>query len=382
MPGGDGALTRIVDALGRPFRLGERLGAGGEGEVHALGPAEAAKILFPRRRTRETHDKVAAMIRRPPPGAHDLVDGFPILTWPTTTLYDGRPSRDRFLGYAMPRIDAARDFVPLYQVSSAARRTAFGQLSWDRLLVLGLRIVHVVRTLHRMEYAVGDLNDRNILVSRRLTPLFLDTDSFEVPRGILGRFPCRVGDRLYWPPELLGEDLQTFAGTRLHSDRYSLAVILFQLLLNGMRPYQSRGRLVEPLGTLEEKTLAGHYPWARPRRGLLEPPAGAPRYESVPAPLRRLFEHAFVEGHHRPRRRPTAEEWYVALRRVVHDGFEDCARRPTHRYASSLPACPWCKDPHDPFRPTASARPRRPATGPHPAAAWTGRLRNPLLPAA
>ncbi|HLE47636.1 MAG TPA: hypothetical protein VI818_05010 [Candidatus Thermoplasmatota archaeon] len=353
----------LVDATGRTWKQAERLGSGGQGEVFAVDgePRLAVKILFPRGRTREAHDKVRAMIARPPPGAYDLVDGFPVLTWPLAILYAGRARREGFVGYVMPRIQVQRDFVPLYQVLSSSRRHGLGgsALTWDNLVRLGLRICHVVRTLHRMGYAAGDLNDRNILVSRRLTPLFLDTDSFEVPRGLWGRYCCSVGDRLYWPPELLGTDLATFRGTRIPHDRYALAVLLFQLFLNGMRPYQARGSLVQQLDTLERKTLAGLYPWSDPRKGKLEPPAGAPRYARLPRPIRRLFEAAFVKGHRKPGRRPSARDWYRTLKGVVDAGFTVCATNPSHRFAAYEARCAWCGDPHDPFRNGLRA-PRRP----------------------
>ncbi|MBI2077731.1 MAG: hypothetical protein HYT80_05075 [Euryarchaeota archaeon] len=355
----------VVDEHGRPWQLAEKLGAGGQGEVYAVdrNPGLAAKILFPRGRTREAHDKVRAMIAKPPPGAHELVEGFPVLTWPRATLYAGRPHRDAFVGYLMPRVQVKRDFVSLYQVFSSARRAELGGggLAWDSLVRLGLRIAHVVRTLHRMGYAAGDLNDRNILVSRKLTPLFLDTDSFEVPRGLFGRYRCSVGDRLYWPPELLGVDLARFTGSRMPHDRYALSVLLFQLFLNGMRPYQSRGSRVKELDTLERKTLAGLFAWTSPKRGKLEPPAGAPSYAALPRPIRDRFEATFVKGHRRPGRRPSAEDWYRTLLRVVNDGFSTCPTVASHRFGARDGRCPWCHDPNDPFRNGARRRRSAPA---------------------
>jgi DNA-binding helix-hairpin-helix protein with protein kinase domain len=345
-------LTTLVEGNGRTVALGVLLGSGGEGQVHAVADTtRVAKILLPKSRRTETHDKIAQMMARPPPGANDRVGGYPVLAWPQSLLYADRPGRNRFVGYTMPRVDVQRDFVPLYQILSAARRKSLGgaALTFDHLVLLGLRITHVVRTLHAMNYAVGDLNDRNILISRRLTPLFLDTDSFEVPRGILGHYPSRVGDRLYWPPELLGEDLATYKPSRVPGDRYALAVILFQLFLNGMRPYQSRGSLAEPYDTLEAKTLAGMFAWASPKRGVLEPPAGAPDYQALPRRLRKLFELAFVDGHMRPRRRPRADQWYDCLKRINDGGFEPCRRDASHRYPASEARCPWCRDPNDPF---------------------------------
>lgn len=345
-------MPRLHDSDGTPLRLGTPLGRGGEGTVYALegAPQLAAKVLHAPARRRDLHEKLRAMIRQPPPGARDRVWGFPILTWPGRILYDDPRARS-FAGYTMPRIEP-RDFLPLYQILSSERRRRIGApLAWDHLVLLGLRITHVVRTLHRFRYAVGDLNDRNLLVSRRLTPLFLDTDSFQVPRGWFGHYACRVGDRLYWPPELLGTDLATYTGTREGADSYALAVVLFQLFLDGMRPHQARGRIAELHETLEAKTLAGLYPWDQPRRGRLEPPRGAPRYDLLPERLRQGFERAFVKGHDRPRARPTADEWHRTLRGILEEGFQTCPRRPLHHYSERLTRCPWCQDRNDPFRP-------------------------------
>lgn len=359
-------MTDLVDQAGASYQVGEQLGRGGEGSVFTLPnhPGLVAKIFFPKSRTKHKHDKLRQMITRPPPGANQLVDGFPVMTWPQQILYDGKPSAGKFVGYTMQRIEMKRDFVPLYQVMSAARRNSLGgaNLTWDSLVRLGLRIAHVVRTLHAMGYAVGDLNDRNILVSRRLTPLFLDTDSFQVPRGIFGHYPCKVGDRLYWPPELLGIDLATYKGDRIHSDRYALGVLLFQLFLNGMRPYQSRGVFVDDLDTLEKKTKAGAYAWANPKRGKIEPPAGAPKYDALPKQLRKAFEKAFVAGHESPRKRPSADDWYRTLKHLADQGFQVCRRNTAHRFLRNESRCPWCTDKHDPFR---SAGPTRapPAPG-------------------
>ena len=237
-----------------------------------------------------------------------------MLTWPTGLIHDGRG----VCGYTMPRI-ASRDFVPLVQLMTSSRRGAVGSLSWQHLVTLGLRLCHVVRTLHGLGYAVGDLNDRNVLVSRKLTPLLMDTDSFQVPKR-LGHHPCVVGDALYWPPELLDVDLATFRGSRVPGDRYALGVLLFQLFMDGFRPYQATGSRVLGLETLAEKTRAGHYPWSRPEPGILEPPAAAPDYRRLPKPLRHAFERCFVAGHRNPGRRPTADDWYDVLASVRQAG--------------------------------------------------------------
>lgn len=357
--GSRGAAT-LRDGQGNRVALGPRLGRGGEGEVFAVDgrPDLAAKVLSPARRQGKA-EKVQAMVANPPSGAYDLIEGLPVLTWPRALLDDG----SGFAGYTMTKIRPG-DFVPFYQLTTAARRKDLGgsPITFDRLVLLGMRLCHVVRTLHRFGYAVGDLNDRNVLVSRRLTPLLMDTDSFQVPRGGRGHYACLVGDALYWPPELLDVDLARHPGSRESSDRYALGVLLFQLFMDGLRPYQSRGSAVERLESLADKTRAGHYPWASPRRGVLEPPAGAPDYRALPKPLRAAFERCFVDGHRKPNKRPSADDWYAAMARVRDNGFQACPRTARHVYATGEQSCPWCADPNDPFdAPGPAAPPPRPA---------------------
>jgi DNA-binding helix-hairpin-helix protein with protein kinase domain len=338
-----------VHGSGRRFTLGARLGRGGEGEVFEVAgePGLVAKILFPDGRTPARLAKLQAMVDSPPAGAHDAVEGFPVLTWPRAVLFSG-PS---FVGYAMARVRPA-DFVPFSTLASEARRRGLGghPLTWDRMVLLALRLTHVVRTLHRFGYAVGDLNDRNVLVSRRLTPLLMDTDSFQVPRpGRRGHFPSVVGDAQYWAPELLDVDLAAYAGSRVQGDLHALGVLLFQLFMGGWRPYQATGSAVAGIETPAQKAKAGLYPWESPQRGVLEPPASAPDYAALPEPVRLLFRRCFVDGHRRPGRRPTADDWHEALRKVAQAGFRACAREPRHVFGARERACPWCGDANDRF---------------------------------
>lgn len=330
------------------------LGHGGEGEVYAVAGqgAWAAKILYPARRQQNKHDKLQAMVARPPAGAYEVVEGFPVLTWPRAVLHTAPTPRGlaTFQGYVMARVHP-KDFVPFYQVTTPARRQGLGgaPITWDKMVLLALRLCHVVRTLHRFGYAVGDMNDRNVLVSRRFTPLLMDTDSFQVPKGRLGHFPSVVGDALFWPPELLDQDYATYRGSRVGGDRYALGVLLFQLFMGGFRPYQARGARVADLDSLLEKTRAGNFPWSSPAKGVLEPPVGAPAFDSIPNPIRRAFEQTFVQGHLRPGRRPSAEDWYRTLLSVHEAGYQTCARESRHVFGRSERACPWCRDANDPF---------------------------------
>lgn len=382
------SAPEAYDSAGRRLTLGRRLGRGGEGEVFEVAgqPGLVAKVLFPAGRTAAKLAKLEAMVASPPAGAYDPVEGFPVLTWPRTVL---RSADGRFIGYAMARIQPG-DFVPFSTLVSGSRRQGLGgnALTWDRMVLLALRLTHVVRTLHRFGYAVGDLNDRNVLVSRRLTPLLMDTDSFQVPRpGRRGHFPSVVGDAQYWAPELLAVDLATYTGSRAQGDLHALGVLLFQLFMGGWRPYQATGSAVAGIETPAQKAKAGLYAWDSPKRGLLEPPASAPSYRALPEPVRRLLHRCLVDGHRKPAKRPTADEWHEALRRLRGEGFQSCRREPRHVFGARERACPWCGDRNDRFtnrirRISPGIRRMRLAAKPTPAkpAAVTRRSAPPQVP--
>lgn len=354
------------DSQGRPVPVHSALGRGGEGEVYAVAgePGLAAKILYPTRRRHGKYEKLEAMVARPPAGAYDLIEGFPVLTWPRTLLHQSARPRGlkTFQGYVMARVHP-HDFVPFYRITTPARRLGLGgnPVTWDKALLLGMRLCHLVRTLHQFGYAVGDMNDRNVLVSRRFTPLLMDVDSFQVPRPRWGHFASVVGDQLFWPPELLDTDLSNYKGSRVQGDRYALAILLFQLFMGGFRPYQARGSTVAGLESLVEKTRAGHFPWSAPRPGVLEPPAGAPDFRSLPRAIRARFEEAFVKGHRRPASRPSAQDWYQTLHDIHRQGFQPCARDANHVYSRKETRCPWCADANNPYSKPKARPARRPS---------------------
>src|SRR5688500_17656861 len=126
------AATRFTTHEGKVVQLGKRLGRGGEGEVFEVmdDPTTAAKVLHAKANPRKA-EKVKQMIARPPAGAYDTIEGYPVLTWPKAMLRPeaGRPGSllrgGEFAGYTMTRI-RPHDFVPFYQITTANRRAQLG----------------------------------------------------------------------------------------------------------------------------------------------------------------------------------------------------------------------------------------------------------------
>lgn len=217
-----------------------------------------------------------------------------------------------------------------------------------------------VRALHQRGYVVGDVNEVNFLAAPTAMVTLVDTDSFQVrdPRdGTV--FRCEVGRPEFTPPELQGRVFPEFDRLQEH-DLFGLAVLVFQLLMEGTHPFAG----VYPGGgdppELHQRILAGHCPYGANGRKPLRPSPSAPPFETLPPELKRMFVECFEAGHREPGRRPTAEAWRNALAEAAR-GVTACPTNPQHRYAGHLSACPRCTRAArmrglDPFPSAASVR--------------------------
>lgn len=357
----------LYDSSGRSLALGERLGGGGEGEVHRLGdrPDRAVKVFHPRRMTVELARKLQVMRDRRPEDPNWSTRRHRSFAWVEDLAY-GDPQRRACAGYVMPAVDLDlfRQAHCSYDSQDRVRRFG-GEFTWRHLLAAAFNLASCVAALHAEGHRVGDVRETNVLVAPNALVTLVDCDSFEVhgPRGEV--FPTRVGTLEYLPPELQGVDLGS-SGDRLAADRFGLAVLIFQFLMLGAHPFQARGRAVDSVPSTDGKIKLGLFPYGSGRRDL-RPPEFAPPWAIVPPELRALFRRAFVDGHSRPERRPAAADWAAALDRAG-GALRTCRSNPHHRFGAHLRSCPWCRLRPDPFPalPRLGAQVPQPAAGPGP----------------
>ena len=303
-----------------PIRIGRQIGAGGEGTVHeVIGREDLLVKVFrnspTRTRDREIEPKLLAMIRHNLPLGLSVKDGdsHVSVTWPQRVLrfQDGR------IGYTMYY---ARKTQPLFLVY-APRQVAIRRWNVDAAFLL--RVAHNIATtvgvIHDAGYVIGDLNESNIRVTSRGQVTFIDTDSFQVRSD--GRlYVCSVAKREYLAPELVGKELQYVERDREH-DHFALAVIVFQLLMDGRHPYAG----VWPSGAgdpppVEEWIRRGLFAYSAAcyvdgRR--IEPPRAAPSFDKLDRRLQEYFKRCFDLGDRDPSRRPAAREWATLLRSLI-----------------------------------------------------------------
>lgn len=333
------------------------LARGGEAAIYGVAgePNLAAKIYY--RPVPEQADKLAFMIATGPPFTPTA--GPPCVAWPTDRLLDDTAEAN-VIGFLMPRLSQARRLCEL------ANPRARGQLCplfhYGYLLRTARNLVAAVQMLHKRGYVLGDLNESNVLVTTQALVTLVDADSFQVTAP--GRlFRCRVGREEYLPPELQQICLADSERTAAH-DAFALAVLIFQLLMQGSHPFAGMFTGTGEPPSLPERIRAGYWPHAWARESPFQPIPHAPPWTVLPPPVQDLFFRCFEDGHANPAQRPTAAAWQEALTEAESQ-LTACSANAQHRYPRGLDACPWCilarQHDHDPF-PSADQLAARRAT--------------------
>jgi DNA-binding helix-hairpin-helix protein with protein kinase domain len=320
----------LFDHLGRPFRLGQQLGTGGEGAVFeiATAPDFVAKI-YHKPPHAQAADKLRAMVGL---AREDLLR---VAAWPTATLHE-RPGGPP-VGLMMRRIKDFKEIHTLY--SPAHRKTVFPQADWRFLLNAAENCAAALANLHQCGVVVGDVNQSNVLVAASGIVALIDCDSFQVQvRG--HTYPCEVGVPLFTPPELQNTSFRGLIRT-LNHDRFGLAVLLFHLVFMGRHPFSGRflGRGDMPI----EKAIAEYrFAYGRLARNCeMQPPLHALPLSALSPSVADLFERAFGTHSSQGNARPTGVEWYNALK-AFRASLRACPADPGHYYAPHLSSCPWC----------------------------------------
>lgn len=311
------------------------LGKGGEANVCALsGEAGLVAKLYHRPGVAR-RERIADMLLSTPV-ASGAPDGHVSLAWPVDGI--DTPQGD-FAGFLMPRL-ASRITIGALLVPGR-RREEWPDVTWAHLVRIARNVSHVADAIHAAGHVIGDINDGNILVTRQALISWVDCDSFQIARtGRTGVHFCQVGVPEFLAPELQGVDLARTVRT-VEQDRFSLALLLFRLLMEGQHPFSGLWRGAGDPPSPPEAISRGFYAFAHLPGGL-RPAKIAPPLENLPPHIRELFHAAFLRGISRPEARPSAAEWCEAFTEME-GALLQCETGPRHRYSSHLDACPWCE---------------------------------------
>ncbi len=325
---------------GESITTGKELGRGGEGVVYSAAEHTdiVAKIYHADSRTKEREAKLAAMVLSVPDNAViDSENGQHVaIAWPIALLYE----QGAFMGFTMPKVvnspDIFRAIIP------KLRSTHFPQLDWRHQHRIAQNLTAALIGLHAKGHVMGDINQKNVLVTANTLTTLVDCDSFQITTEQGQIFRCTVGVPEYTAPELQGKILSEVDQT-IADDLFGKAVIIFQLLMEGFHPFS--GVPVDKHFSIAGKMdlyciQEGIFPFIE--NGQFLAPPHAPQFNVLHPDLQRLFIRCFFSGHHNPQLRPSAKEWFRALT-VAYEDLVQCSTLPDHWHASHVGHCPWCK---------------------------------------
>jgi DNA-binding helix-hairpin-helix protein with protein kinase domain len=323
----------LVDASGRPLRLGAELGRGGEGSVYAV--ADRSDVVAKLYHHAPGTDKSAKIVAMAKLGSDRLLK---LAAWPTSSIHAASRGGP-VLGFLMPRIAGHKPAFNLY--SPKLRLQEFPSAGWAFLIHAAANAARAFAVIHESGHVIGDVNHGNLVVAGDATVKLIDCDSFQVSAKGQQWF-CDVGVSTHQPPEF--QSLTSYKGilrTPNH-DNFGLAVIVFQLLFMARHPFSGRYLGV---GDMPIERAIKEYRFAYGANApklQMKPPPGSLGLNGVTRTVAQLFERAFAPEGSRDRARPKPEEWIAALGELAR-ALRKCAANPAHEYFGAAGKCPWCE---------------------------------------
>lgn len=316
----------IYDSTGKPLTLGVKIGTGGQGSVFDVieAPQFVAKIYHTPPVAEKT-EKLLALAKL----ANDQLAK--ISAWPVDVLREFPGGQ--VIGFLMHKIAQAEEVHALHSPKSRLRK--FPDASWAFLIHAATNIARAVAALHEHGFVIGDINPKNILITRKATVYLLDCDSFQLTTdGITYR--CDAGFPDYTPPELQGIAFKEIDRNQEH-DSFGLAIVIFQLLFLGRHPYSGRflGQGEMPLENAIQELRFAYGADAKSRQ--MQPPPGTLSFQAIPQNLAELFQRAFLSND-----RPNPHEWIAPLESLA-QALKRCEAHSGHWYFQELEGCPWCE---------------------------------------
>lgn len=333
-------LTAIAaDGSRKAITLGKLIHkGGGAGRIYALkGDRQSVIKLYHNAKIAGSYrDKIRAMLEHPPVLPPIEEDGrrYVQIAWPQAAVHDGA---GHFRGFVMPFIDLS-EAAPLETLLVRALRQHHGlPENYANRLYAAQNLAAAIAELHRLGHHVIDLKPQNLSIYKRsMYVAVLDCDGLSIDGGEGRRFPALQYTDGYRAPEAVSKDL---APDELgeDQDRFALGVILFQLMNDGIHPFQGVPRRKgQSLGTLQERINAGLYPYGRGKARRQSPSPGS-LHGSFEDETLELFRRTFATKY-----RPRAGEWRDHIRGLIAgDVLTRCAKNPAE-HAHFSKGCGLC----------------------------------------
>jgi DNA-binding helix-hairpin-helix protein with protein kinase domain len=306
--------TAIFAGIGsqrRQIILGGQLGEGAAGKVYRVEASEdrAAKLFHPDRNGPMLERKIHMMLGNAPalPGLQRGDHRHPQIAWPDEPLND---ATGRFRGFLMPLIDFDRSTSLVNLLQRSSRRSERLPEYYGYRVLVARNLAALFASLHQAGHFMIDLKPANLRVYRETSWLaVVDVDGFSVAGANGDRIAADQVSDEYVAPESYGRHVGLLGEEQ---DRFALAIILFQLLNNGLHPFAGTASKPGQPSDNQGRIVAGLYPYGRTPAADTRPSATS-IHDCFPSNTRALFDRAFIGS----AVRPSAAEWRAELDGLV-----------------------------------------------------------------
>jgi DNA-binding helix-hairpin-helix protein with protein kinase domain len=201
------------------------------------------------------------------------------------------------VGYIMPRVLGAS---PLYKLMNPSERALLPLEYKDSrfLYHVAMNMARAFYVIHKQHHIMGDTNPTNILVTSDGEVILIDCDSFQIQRN----------STEFYAADRRSSSSNTTLEVSTASDLINMAVLIFQLLMQGAHPFAGRNR--NSISKSKEMRAQRIFIYDHPA---YKPIDGTPSFNCLPESLRSLFVDAFTNQPHNP---PSAVDWVKTLKSV------------------------------------------------------------------
>ena len=270
-------------------------------------------------------DKIEAMIK----ATYDkhILEYF---AWPLARIMYGQ----KFVGYLMRYVKAD----PLSKIQSplTSKRCSF-KVNPRNLVKLSKNLflaLHIFK-LNFPGSIFSDISSHNILVQSDGRPFFIDVDSIEYyDRNNKVRHIAKYFTEGY-------RSYEAIAGQSLNetSDCFALAIIVFQLLMNGKHPFAIKSHTITGTTDFEQNILRGYNAYFNKSKDYTVPDGSYKIDEIMNQQLYDCFKQTFVTGLKEFLKRENAYSFYKALESLESE-MKICRQGSGHYYLKR--SCQFC----------------------------------------
>lgn len=229
------------------------------------------------------------------------------------------------VGYIMPRVLGAS---PLYKLIDPSERALLPLEYKDSrfLYHVAMNMARAFYIIHKQHHIMGDTNPTNILVTSDGEVILIDCDSFQIQRN----------STEYYAADRQSSSSSTTLEVSIANDLINMAVLIFQLLMQGAHPFAGRNRsnIVKSKELRAQRIFIFDHP-------AYQPINGTPSFNCLPASIQSLFINAFTNQPHNP---PNAVEWVKTLKSISSQ-LVQCSNDNNHYHVKEhlCAECEWQK---------------------------------------